>query len=295
MNIIIRNYQEKDLEFVQQRDFLLWLKIQYHSDYINENIFTAVDENTNVIGVASLSFHSSWHAMDKHILHKLQYDIAIDEDSQCAVLAKSLLMDKIIEKYNAYKKEHSSKKICTCGWCDADEIGEMQFLLTKGFAMSSVVPVLKYDLTKEITHYEIPENIIIEQYTLNENTIDKFIEATAIADDDVPDSKGALSFRSGGQGFKIFVATDSGKIVSAITLWDIGEGRSATENIFTIPDYRRKNIAREIIATGLQSLKDSGQKIATLSMNGENLNAMKLYLSIGYELMYNLIEMRYEV
>jgi len=295
MSITIRNYEEKDLEFVQQRDFLLWLKIQYQSDYINENIFTAVDEDKNVIGVTSLSFHSSWYAMDKHILHKLQYDIVVDEKSQCAGLAKNLLMDKLIEKYNSYQKEYSSRKICICGWCGADEIGEMQFLLTKGFAMSCVIPVLRYDLTKEIKHCEIPENIFVDQYTLNENTIDKFIEATALANDDIADSKGELSFRSGGEGFKIFTATDNGKIVSAITLWDIGEGRSATENIFTIPDYRRKNIAREIIATGLQSLKDSGKKIATLSMNGENLNAMKLYLSIGYELMYNLVEMRYDV
>jgi ribosomal protein S18 acetylase RimI-like enzyme len=294
MNIRIRNYEEKDLSFVESINFLLSLEFKFHREYIKENIFTAVDENDNAIGVASISFHSTWHAMDKDILHKLQYDIAVDEENQFAGLAKGLLMDKLIEKFNTYKAEYTGKKLCICGWCDADDISEIQFLLTKGFAMSSVTPVLKYDLTKEIKHYEIPENITIEQYPINGNTVDKFIEATAAANNGIADSKGELLFRSGGQGFKVFTASDNGKIVSSVTLWDIGQGRGATENIFTIPDYRRKNIAREIIAKGLQSLKDDGQKIATLSMDGKNLSAMKLYLSIGYELMYNTIEMRFE-
>lgn len=295
MNITIRNYEENDLEFIQQVNFLLWLEIQYHSDYIKENIFIAADddENKKMVGVASVSFHDSWYAMDKDIMHKLKYDIAVDEENEYWKIAKSLLMDKLIEKLKIYKAEHSEKKICICGWCDSDEIGEMQFLLEKGFEMNSVTPVLKYDLTKEIKHYEIPQNIAIEQYSLSGNTIDKLLEATAIANDGVSDSKGQLWFRSGGKGFKIFTAIDNGKVVSSVTLWDIGKGRSATENIFTIPDYRRKNIAREIIATGLESLKGEGQKIATLSMYGKNLSAMKLYLSIGYELMYNTIEMRY--
>lgn len=40
--------------------------------------------------------------------------------------------------------------------------------------------------------------------------------------------------------------------------------------------YEYKNIARELIAIGLQILKDRNIKIATLSVKGTNSNAIKL-------------------
>ena len=83
-------------------------------------------------------------------------------------------------------------------------------------------------------------------------------------------------------------------MVGAISVWNITEQRAATENIFVIPSFRRKNIARELIATAFDELKRRDKDIATLSMSGTNLSAMKLYLSCGYLLYYNLIEMVYD-
>lgn len=86
---------------------------------------------------------------------------------------------------------------------------------------------------------------------------------------------------------------DDNKVVSSVTVWGIGDGRSATENIFTIPDYRHKNIARETIAASLRYLKELGETQATLSVVGENIPALSLYLGVGYHLFYNLFEMHY--
>lgn len=41
-------------------------------------------------------------------------------------------------------------------------------------------------------------------------------------------------------------------VVASTTVWEIGDGRSAIENIFTIPDYRHQGIAKAIISTGFQ-------------------------------------------
>jgi ribosomal protein S18 acetylase RimI-like enzyme len=78
-----------------------------------------------------------------------------------------------------------------------------------------------------------------------------------------------------------------------MSIWNIGDGRGATENIFTIPSYRRKNIAKEVIVTGLEELKKSGQTIGTLSMAGNNDKAMRLYQKLGYKLMYYMVEVQY--
>lgn len=295
MSITIRDFRESDLEFVQQKDYLLWLELQYDGDYARDNAYSAVDEADNLLGVACLSYQASWFAESDDVLHKLKYDIVTDDTSEASSLIKGKLMDRLIDRLKEFKSEYPERKMCICSWLDNDSTYEMQFLLEKGYLMCEVVPVLKYDLTKEIKHYPLPEGIVIKQLPIDEATVNQYIDATYYSNDSYADSKAELWFRSGGPGFCLYAATDQDKIIGAITLWDIDEDRSATENIFTLPEYRRKNIARELIATGFNQLKNSGKKIATLSLLGTNGSAMKLYISAGYELMYHLIELRYYV
>jgi len=79
------------------------------------------------------------------------------------------------------------------------------------------------------------------------------------------------------------------------TTWLIEDTHSATENIFVVPNWRRKNIAKELISTALRDLKQNGKTIATLCTKGTNKDAIKLYLSYGYTLYYNLIELHYSL
>ena len=169
----------------------------------------------------------------------------------------------------------------------------MQFFLQKGFSICSVIPVLKYDLLQETKHYNIPDGVHINEYSFNNESIRKYFHADLIASG-VPQSEADIKFMTGDPSFKCFVATCNSEVVGAISVWNITDKRAATENIFVIPSYRRNNIARELIATAFDELKGRGMEIATLSMSGTNLSAMKLYLSCGYSLYYNLIEMQYE-
>ncbi|HKM04455.1 MAG TPA: GNAT family N-acetyltransferase [Lachnospiraceae bacterium] len=295
MEIIIKEFKNRDLDFVKRINFLFYLKIRYQEEYCNENVFTAMNDKGETVGVGSLSFDESWYGLDLDSMHKLKFDIAVEEDSEFAVLVTSKLIDRFICKYRDYQKKYPNKKMCICGWCNSDQIDNIQFLLEKGFQMNHVWPVLKYDLSKKIRHYEIPINIKIKKYPICENNTESYQIATAIANNGIQDNTGKLCFQTEGESFRVYAAMDGKKVVGAVTIWDMAEGRSATENIFIDPEYRGKSIAKEVVATGLEFLKEAGQKIATLSMSGTNLKAMKVYLSMGYELMYTTIEMQLHV
>ena len=80
---------------------------------------------------------------------------------------------------------------------------------------------------------------------------------------------------------------------------DFDRARSFTviedaENIFTIPEYRRKHIASELINIAFDKLQKDGKKIATLTVIGDNKSAMQLYQKIGYELMGYIIEVHWD-
>ena len=69
--------------------------------------------------------------------------------------------------------------------------------------------------------------------------------------------------------------------------------RAATENIFTIPEYRRKKIGMATVAKSLSYLKKNGYKMATLTCVGDNLDAIALYNKMGYRVMGHLLELHW--
>ncbi len=99
----------------------------------------------------------------------------------------------------------------------------------------------------------------------------------------------------GDERTKILVAKDSETIVSSVTVWHISDERAATENIFTVPKYRRMGIGMATVATALQYLKDCGYKMASLTCVGDNAGAIALYSRIGYKVIGHLLEMHWEV
>lgn len=293
MSIAIRGYEVTDLPQIQELDFILWLELQWHKEFDKENAYVAQD-GEKIVGVGTLSYDASWHCMEIDTEHKLHMDVSVQADQENTKEVKCGLIQTMLGKFRAYQEVYANKELSISYWQEASQIEDMQRYLKEGFHMKGVTPVLKYDLSKDIKHVAIPSQIRIEALPMEEENVDAYIKATALANEGIPDSKAEVWFRSGSGSFQIFVAKDQDQIVAAASIWDIDEGRAATENIFTIPAYRRQNIAREVIAVALEELKRRGNQVATLSMVGSNANAMKLYESIGYELMYLLIELRYQ-
>lgn len=285
---IIRAYEESDLEFVRQRDVILSLEIPYCSEFSEENVFTALNENKDVVGVITLSSHYTWNDPSEEADHKMVLNYCVEESEVLPFLLK-----KAKERFDAIVRTTGKKNCKLVLWFDEGEILEIQTFLHEDFLLGEICPVLKYDLTKEIKQRQLPEGYTIEKLEINDENVSKYLNATALANEGCPDSEGELRFRSFDQSFEIYVLKVGETIVSSMTLWNIGEERSATENIFTIPEYQKQGLAKQIIGYGLQVLKDRGKKIATLSMRGTNRRAMRLYQSLGYELMYCQLEVQY--
>lgn len=297
MNYIIRNYKTEDLDEVFQMDQFLGLSIQYNGDYKAENIFCLVDKEDHLHGIGCLILDATWYVIDEiDTIHLMNYKIQLNENITDTRTYESILMDRLIERIKELKTIYPTKTLGICSYCEDKDISDMEFLLSKSFEMSGVVPVFKYQLSKEIPSFELPEYIKIKEYQFTDGkAMANYQKANKDASDGIADSEPELWFRTGAPEFKCYVATAGDEIVGAISTWFIDEGHSATENIFVIKEYRRKNIAKKLITVVLTELKDNDKQIATLSTKGTNKNAIKLYQSLGYELFYNLVEMHYVI
>ncbi|MDR2932348.1 MAG: GNAT family N-acetyltransferase [Oscillospiraceae bacterium] len=283
-------FDKEYLDAIQELDTNLWLALHFNDDYKPENAFCAV-VGGRLVGVACLSLDASFYAMDRDIPHKLLYNMALAADAPQD--AADQLIEALTGRCDVYNALYPGKEICVSANMETDDIDGMRLLMRHGFGLYGVIPVLQYDLDKKVKPVALPDEIQIIPYELTDASIKRYLEADRAASG-FSASEAEIRFNKEGPGFCCFCAVRGDDVVGSVTIWDITESRGATENIFVVPAYRRRNIARALIATALGALKKEGKKTAALSVSGTNMSAMKLYISCGYELSYNLLEMRFK-
>lgn len=278
---VVRNYEEEDMYFVEKIDFLLSLQIQFCGDFSKELTYTIEDSEGDICAVVALSYHNSWYTENTTKPHYVVLHVCTEEVSEELY---AVAIRKADERMEELKKEKQGMKCGLLVFSEIANISGMQKYLKSGFVFGETVPVLRYDLTKELPACVLDEQYCICEVGKDADTINRYIEATKIANDGVADSLNEYWFRSNDSSFRSYYIADGDTICAGISMWDIGEESGATENIFTIPQYRRKKFATALIAKTLEAIKARGFESATLSMIGSNEKAMKLYQSLGYEL-----------
>jgi len=79
-----------------------------------------------------------------------------------------------------------------------------------------------------------------------------------------------------------WVADLDGKIVGMIVVWlIIDEAHVAT--LATHPDFRRRGIAKKLLAHALRHLMDDGARSSFLEVRESNIAAQEMYRKFGYE------------
>ncbi len=81
---------------------------------------------------------------------------------------------------------------------------------------------------------------------------------------------------------RCWVAEIDGKVVGMIVAWLIvDEVHVAT--IATHPDFRRRGVAKKLLAHTLQHLKEEGAQSSFLEVRASNVAAQEMYRKFGYE------------
>lgn len=313
----IRKYEDRDLEQIQQIDFMMWLCLQWNGVCHKEDAFVAEKDGV-ILGAAALFYDGTWYYINQERIdipaYRMQFEIAVrdahaekeseEESTESVTEILSEEMQKEVERallkelkrhFGEIKKQYPDKKIVMRCWCEDTEKEEMQFYLEEGLTASNLVWVLGIDLTQQIPVYDVPAGIEIRKHEFEGDGMERYMEANELGFDGVKDAEEELRFRLGDENTVVFTAKDGEKVVSSTTVWSIQDGKSATENIFTIPEYRKQNIGRATLSYALQYLKEKGDTLATLTCVGDNLPAISMYLSMGYEVKYYLVEMHYTV
>lgn len=291
-NMIIRNLTERDLASVQALDQLLFLSLQYFEDYRLENAF-GLFMGDQLLGAGTLHYHASWHApAASDVLRMLTLSLYLPPDLADPDPVRVPLIRRLIERMEEMAQGQPDRRIAINAYVEDVDGDLMQLLLENGFTMDVVIPVLGRELDEPIAPEALPPGVTIEPFSLQEGGMEAYVRADTLASGEYPDSPAETWFRTGIDGFMIFVAKRQEEILGAVTVWNAEVDRAATENIFVVPKWRRQGIASALVNRALRELRGRGKQLATLSVRGDNRGALRLYHQLGYSLRFLILEMR---
>lgn len=287
--MVIRNYQEDDWKQIEEFNDLTVLRYRYNEDFVKENIFCAIDEKQQILGVGHIAYDYK---------NKMQLDISINhivDDTESNIIWDSILF-KLIERAKLIKSEQQFDKLIISQYCYANDTEEINKMLSYGFCVINNCLVMKYDLTNEIPSVDVPKGIVVKENRFEDDESFYIYQKTMREVFDCENwSNNRLRWTMHGPGWNNYGAFDGEELVAGVMIWDITNIKSATEEIFVTEEYRNRGIARYIITETLKSLKQEGKEVATLSVFGNNKPAISLYKSIGYSMMDVMIEIGLEI
>lgn len=293
----IRNYKHDDANEIGKFDKIAELSYRYNPYFRSSNIFSVVDEEESILGVAHLEPDFDWALLEKGDLpFRLKYKISLNSKGKNIDNVRERLLEKLLLRAKEIKDKYPARKMRVTSWQDCEDKDEIDFHLTHGFTASRFCFVMKYDLTKHIPDVSKPNNIIVKENNLEtEKELIQYYRTVYSVFLGETWGIDYLKWLKCGPEWCNFSAFYNDEIIANTMTWKISDERSATEEIFVLPEWRQQGICKYIITETLKDLKKKGKKCATLSVFTDNKPAISLYKSLGYKIHGVMLEMEYEL
>ena len=280
----LRNFCKDDAKNIATIDMLSMLSYMYNPDYKPENIFCAV-EKSNIIGFAHISPEYDWNNLQDDTCEDfvIKYNICLVDNSN--ITLKNDLLNSLIKRARELKQLYPHKNLVLNNWFDSTNIDELSYYLSSGFQVGKSCFVMKYDLSKELKVVNKPNGIFFEPLSFaDSDNLNNYHRVLRAVFNCQTQSKNYFNWAKNGPERQVYGAYHNNNLVASITTWRISENHSATEDIFVVPSWRNKGLAKYMVIDALKQLKQQGKSSATLSVFTDNSPAIKLYESLGYEI-----------
>jgi GNAT superfamily N-acetyltransferase len=173
---------------------------------------------------------------------------------------------------------------------------EIEYLLSKGFEHYQSVFLMWRDCKQPIPNLPLPSGVHIRRSrveTLREQQ--QYVEAHDLVFNTSPMTLGGLQCflqsEEWSSGTIVSAFSSDGQLIGGVTAFAnesenrrTGRRAGLTEDVFVVPEWRGKGVARRLVAEALLFLQESGIEEAHLEVRATNETALKLYLGLGYQI-----------
>jgi ribosomal protein S18 acetylase RimI-like enzyme len=266
----------------------------YLSPAFESNIFCAVDETGKVFGYAPV--YPVLMRDDSSLPHTLWVEIKahpdVSQEAQREI--KDKLLERILLRAREVTAEFPNHPVHLTFQYFPSENAGITYVASKGCQHTESVFTMRRDLSNEISCPQVIEGITIRSWKMESETEQQaYVHARSECFPEAPVSLGEWQYFMQSPQWvagTTMAAFDGDTLVGNVALfWDEAENQKSgkqvgfTEYIFVRSAWRGKNIARNLVNTGLAWLKAHGMTEAHLEVRAKNDSALRLYVDLGYE------------
>lgn len=298
--IIIRNYIPEDISQVIE------VQKEYKKKYPNyiirgaevythhpvfengKNILCAFDNREQLIAYSPIVAAPVNDESKEEYPNYIWTDIIFDPEAAELYPVMNSLLEGIIARAAEIKAAFPKRRTRLAALKFVEEREGIDYFISKGVEHYDTMYSMKRDLSKPIEEVAVPDEVEIRRWKIStqEDKL-KYINADNLSNPNNPISMESLEWSIAGlwsAGYSIGAFDGSDNLLgSVMAYWYDGSG-GITEEVFVLPQWRRKGIAQCMIKEALVYLKECGKLSAELEVRKSNENAVNLYKKMGYEI-----------
>lgn len=259
-----------------------------------QNIFCAIDERGELLGYAPL--YPVLVRDASNLPHTLWTEIKVHPKVDAPTEIKDCLLEHIVRRARELTSDLPGHPINLTFQYFPSETASIEYVASKGCKHTESVFTMRRDLSQEIPAAVPVEEIALRPWKMESEAEQQMY--VAVRNQCFPEAPVELGewqyfmmspMWSVGTTYAAF--HEQQLVANTAVFWNEAENEQTgkkigyTEYIFVHPDWRGKNIARQLITLGLRHLKEHGLEEARLEVKALNQNALRLYQGLGFEVM----------
>ncbi len=254
------------------------------------NILCAVTGDGTLIGYVSiLPAHTSEPLGGARVL---AMDLRVAPTLENGGHLRDALLRRAVECAGALKKKLRAKEAVLSATYFSDGRPSIEYLLANGFVRYDVCYQMQRDLSRPIPTVPAPDGVEVRPWRIStKRERRKYVKAFESVFGDGswdPDTLQHFVQSDMWSDGAALTAFDGLAVAgSVMAYYDPDPGRNPdrighTENVFVVPEWRRRGLARYLLRESLTYLKARGMAAAQLEPRGDNDPALAAYEGMGY-------------
>jgi len=252
-----------------------------------KNVFCASAPDGGLVGYGALIPTPAEPDSPPGTPNTIWIHIRADPEASDFRAIRQAIYGRILEKSLAYSRAWQGRATRLAISYPDSLSEEIEFFASQGLERFEALLQMTRDLSQPTQALALPAGIAVRHWRM-ETEPEKmaYLAVEAAIFPHSPRTLEELEFymQSWPGGTPITAFDAQGKVVGSLMAYWYGRRNGVTEDIFVVPQWRRRGIARYLITAGIGYLSAHGIETAWLEVRESNEPAVNLYRSLGYEI-----------
>ena len=252
------------------------------------NVFSAWDEN-DFVGFAPAFPAAATEAEATSEPHYIWSIVVADPGRADSDAIREALLANVLDRARVLVERFPAPRRVRLA-CDliVSQKADIDFLLENGFVHYESMYVMERDLIKPLLGLPLPLGITVRPWKI-ENKVeqDAYLAAFNRCFPGNPKDRAALQFFMRSPMWRVGTAIaafdgDGTLVASVLSYWDPDNRIGVTDDVFVLPEWRGRGIAKYLVNAGLAYQREHGLERAALEVRASNPPALRVYRATGH-------------